>query len=55
MCILMKNLFFVSCLLLVLVGCNTHGSVEFFKDNGYQEDTVYKAEKCRIFLKVGTF
>ena len=41
MCIVMKNLFFLSWLFLVLVGCNSNASVEFFKDNGYQEDTVY--------------
>ena len=54
MCIVMKNLFFLSCLFLVLVGCNSNGSVEFFKDNGYQEDTVYISGKVQNFPKSGT-
>ena len=49
----MKNLFFLSCLFLVLVGCNSNGSVEFFKDNGYQEDTVYISGKVQNFPKSG--
>lgn len=53
MCIVMKNLFFVSCLFLVLVGCNSNASVEFFKDNGYQEDTVYISGKVQNFPKSG--
>ena len=53
MCIVMKNLFFVTCLLLVLVGCNTNGSVESFKDNGYQEDTVYISGKVQNFPEGG--
>ena len=53
MCIVMKNLFLVSCLLLVLVGCNSNGSVEFFKDNGYQEDTVYISGKVQNFPEGG--
>ena len=53
MCIVMKNLFFLSCLFLVLVGCNSNGSVEFFKDNGYQEDTVYISGKVQNFPKSG--
>lgn len=53
MCIVMKNLFFLSCLFLVLVGCNSNVSVEFFKDNGYQEDTVYISGKVQNFPKSG--
>ena len=53
MCIVMKNLSFVTCLLLVLVGCNTNGSVESFKDNGYQEDTVYISGKVQNFPEGG--
>lgn len=53
MCIVMKNLFFVTCLLLVLVGCNTNGSMESFKDNGYQEDTVYISGKVQNFPEGG--
>ena len=53
MCIVMKNLFFLSCLFLVLIGCNSNASVEFFKDNGYQEDTVYISGKVQNFPKSG--
>ena len=45
----MKNMFYMLGFLLMFVSCNSGHTVGFFKDNGYQEDTVYISGRVQNF------